>query len=181
MRYLDPPAFQVPRKPRSVQKTRALIQTPNSRSRIIWEPTKGSPIYRNSNVILSRFSSKPAVYQPQAPLKEPSTLSKDPKVQRLPYYNSSIHPPLPAGPDKIGAAADWASGREALHDKLSRPGAASSFLRCGFRGLKHEDTNVLAPPHVHIFVYTYIYIYICYTYLYTHVISVWQHYGPIHS
>ena len=46
------------------------ILTPNRRAIIIINaPTKGSPICRNSYIVLMRIISEPAVCQPQAPLK----------------------------------------------------------------------------------------------------------------
>ena len=52
----------------------ALIETPNSRALIIRTPQKGTPTYRNRHVFLIRISKKSALYQPQAPFKEPQTL-----------------------------------------------------------------------------------------------------------
>ena len=41
-------------------------------------PKKGSRIYRNSHIVLTKINSKPASYQPQAPVNETRTPFKEP-------------------------------------------------------------------------------------------------------
>ena len=49
-----------------------LIWITNSRAPITRTPTKRTPsLWRNSQIVLIRINSKPALYQPQTPVKEP--------------------------------------------------------------------------------------------------------------